>query len=150
MAMFTFDILLGPVVGPVSGSFLSAAKGWRWVFWIVAMAVILLLSHFPSLTKLLTLHLDRSRNNPLLHRLARILRPRPPRPQSLPSPRLHRQHIPASKSDNGLSPRDYFKRSIGRAIKILIYFSHRANPLYLYGPGVFLFLSPLRYSAFRF
>lgn len=39
MSMFTFGVLLGPVIGPVSGGFLAAAKGWRWVFWIVAMAV---------------------------------------------------------------------------------------------------------------
>jgi multidrug resistance protein len=39
MAMFTLGVLLGPVVGPVSGGFLSSAMGWRWVFWVVAMAV---------------------------------------------------------------------------------------------------------------
>jgi multidrug resistance protein len=32
MAMYTLGILLGPCVGPVAGGFLSAAKGWRWVF----------------------------------------------------------------------------------------------------------------------
>jgi len=39
MAMFTMGTLLGPVVGPVSGSFLGAAMGWRWVFYVIAMAV---------------------------------------------------------------------------------------------------------------
>ncbi len=31
--------MVGPTVGPIIGSFLSQAKGWRWVFWIIAIAV---------------------------------------------------------------------------------------------------------------
>ncbi|RHZ53904.1 MFS transporter [Aspergillus thermomutatus] len=48
LAAWTMGPLLGPVLGPVMGSFLSAAKGWRWVFWLLtivsgAMACIFLL-----------------------------------------------------------------------------------------------------------
>jgi len=32
MAMLTLGVLMGLVVGPVTGGFLAAAKGWRWVF----------------------------------------------------------------------------------------------------------------------
>lgn len=39
LSMFTMGILLGPIVGPVCGGFLSAAKGWRWVFWVIAIMV---------------------------------------------------------------------------------------------------------------
>ena len=39
LGMFTVGILAGPVVGPVPGSFLAAAKGWRWVFWLLSMLV---------------------------------------------------------------------------------------------------------------
>jgi multidrug resistance protein len=39
LAMWTLGPLLGPSVGPVIGSFLSAAKGWRWVFWFLAIGV---------------------------------------------------------------------------------------------------------------
>jgi MFS family permease len=31
--------ILGPVVGPVAGGFLAEAEGWRWVFWVIAIAV---------------------------------------------------------------------------------------------------------------
>lgn len=30
--------MLGPVVGPIAGGYLADAKGWRWAFWVVAMA----------------------------------------------------------------------------------------------------------------
>ena len=39
IALFSAGPLLGPVVGPVAGGFLSQAKGWRWVFWVIAMFV---------------------------------------------------------------------------------------------------------------
>jgi multidrug resistance protein len=39
LAMFTLGLLFGPVVGPVVGGFLSAAKGWRWSFWVCAILV---------------------------------------------------------------------------------------------------------------
>lgn len=39
LAMFTLGLLAGPVVGPVAGGFLCAAKGWRWSFWLCAILV---------------------------------------------------------------------------------------------------------------
>lgn len=39
MAIWTLGPLLGPVIGPVCAGFLVEVKGWRWVFWIIAMAV---------------------------------------------------------------------------------------------------------------
>jgi multidrug resistance protein len=39
LGMFTVGILAGPVVGPVPGSFLAAARGWRWVFWLISILV---------------------------------------------------------------------------------------------------------------
>ncbi|KAG9250225.1 major facilitator superfamily domain-containing protein [Emericellopsis atlantica] len=30
--------LLGPVIGPIAGGYLAENKGWRWSFWVVAMA----------------------------------------------------------------------------------------------------------------
>lgn len=37
MALWGMGPLLGPVVGPVAAGFLVDAKGWRWLFWVVAM-----------------------------------------------------------------------------------------------------------------
>ena len=39
MALWAMGPLLGPVVGPVAGGYLSQAKGWRWVFWLIAIVV---------------------------------------------------------------------------------------------------------------
>ena len=39
MAIWALGPLMGPVVGPVAGGYLSGAVGWRWVFWVIAIAV---------------------------------------------------------------------------------------------------------------
>lgn len=39
MAIWALGPILGPVVGPVAGGFLADAEGWRWVFWVIAIAV---------------------------------------------------------------------------------------------------------------
>ncbi|KAL8734067.1 MAG: hypothetical protein Q9181_003351 [Wetmoreana brouardii] len=36
-ALFSLGPLAGPVLGPVVGSFLAAANGWRWTFWLLAI-----------------------------------------------------------------------------------------------------------------
>ena len=37
MAIWALGGLMGPVVGPLAGSYLSAAKGWRWAFWLITI-----------------------------------------------------------------------------------------------------------------
>lgn len=39
MSLFGMGPLLGPVIGPVAGAYLAAAEGWRWTFWLIAIAV---------------------------------------------------------------------------------------------------------------
>lgn len=39
MAIWALGPLMGPVIGPVVGGYLAQAKGWRWIFWVLAMAV---------------------------------------------------------------------------------------------------------------
>ncbi|KAF7589918.1 hypothetical protein BBP40_003536 [Aspergillus hancockii] len=38
MAIWALGPILGPVVGPIAGGFLAEAVGWRWVFWVLAIA----------------------------------------------------------------------------------------------------------------
>lgn len=39
IAIWALGPLMGPVVGPIAGGFVSQSLGWRWVFWILAIAV---------------------------------------------------------------------------------------------------------------
>lgn len=39
IAIWSMGPLLGPVIGPVAGGFLAQAAGWRWLFWLIAIAV---------------------------------------------------------------------------------------------------------------
>src|ERR1700761_9380021 len=39
MAIWAIGPLIGPVAGPVAGGYLVEAKGWRWVFWLLAIMV---------------------------------------------------------------------------------------------------------------
>ncbi|MCJ1317415.1 hypothetical protein MMC15_002739 [Xylographa vitiligo] len=102
IALFSAGPLLGPVVGPVAGGFLSQAKGWRWVFWVIAMFA-------GALTILCFLVLRESYPTTILERKVRKLREETGN-QSLRSI-LH----------SGLSPFNLFKRSIIRPAKMLFF-----------------------------
>lgn len=39
MSLWTFPVLLGPTIGPIAGSYLGEAAGWRWTFWCLAILV---------------------------------------------------------------------------------------------------------------
>lgn len=39
MACWSLGPLVGPVVGPVCAGFIVEEIGWRWVFWVIAIAV---------------------------------------------------------------------------------------------------------------
>ncbi|MCJ1415061.1 hypothetical protein MMC32_001391 [Xylographa parallela] len=102
IALFSAGPLLGPVVGPVAGGFLSQAKGWRWVFWVIAM--------FAGAIAILCFWVLReSYPTIILERKARKLRKETGN-QSLRSI-LH----------SGLSPFNLFKRSITRPAKMLFF-----------------------------
>ena len=38
MTLFSLGPLTGPVLGPLIGGFVVAGKGWRWTFWVLAIA----------------------------------------------------------------------------------------------------------------
>lgn len=102
MAVYSVGPLLGPIIGPVAGGFLADAKGWRWVFWLLAI-----LGGFLSV---LFLVFSRETYAPVL--LQRKVN------------RIRKQtgnDLLRSKLDVGLSPGDYFKRSIVRPFKMLLF-----------------------------
>lgn len=103
MAMATFSIgpLIGPIIGPVAGGFLAAAKGWRWIFW-----VLVIVAGFVSLV--MALFMRETYAPVILQRKVDRLRKE-----------TGNQHL-RSKLDSGLSPTDFFKRGIIRPMKMLI------------------------------
>lgn len=102
MAAFSTGPLLGPIIGPVAGGFLTDAKGWRWVFRVVAIvsgtisiAMFLLMreSYAPIILARKAARLRKETGNAFLR----------------------------SKLDAGGTRSDLFKRSIVRPIKLLIF-----------------------------
>lgn len=101
MAGFSIGPLFGPVIGPVAGGFLAQSKGWRWVFWVLAI-----IAGFLSI--MMFLFMGETYAPVLLQR------------------KVNRQRketgndLLRSKLDAGLSPADYFKRAILRPFKMLV------------------------------
>lgn len=93
--------MLTYIVGPVAGGYLNQAKGWRWVFWVLSMlsglfTVLCLLfmreTYAPKILARKTARLRKETGNLELR----------------------------SKLDAGLSPKDFFLRSIIRPARMLI------------------------------
>ncbi|KAJ7727748.1 putative bicyclomycin resistance protein [Mycena metata] len=102
MSGFAMGPLLGPIIGPVAGGFLTAAKGWRWTFWVlailggvVAIAEVVLLSetYAPVLLNRKAKQLQKETGNMALR----------------------------SKLDNGSTPRELFKHTILRPFRMLAF-----------------------------
>ncbi|KAF2790704.1 MFS general substrate transporter [Melanomma pulvis-pyrius CBS 109.77] len=102
MAIWAMGPLLGPVVGPVCGGFLVQAKGWRWVFWILAI--------FSAFFAMLLLTLTNETYAPaILERKAARLR------KSTGNPNLR------SRLKSPIPPKELFIMSIVRPMKMLIF-----------------------------
>lgn len=103
MALMTMGVLLGPIIAPIIGGVISDSDlGWRWVFWILTIlagvvALCMLVfgkeSYAPVLLQRRVDRLRKETGNGMLR----------------------------SKLDIGLSPKDYFKRSIVRPLKMLVF-----------------------------
>ncbi|KAJ5082220.1 hypothetical protein N7532_011263 [Penicillium argentinense] len=106
MAAWAIGPLIGPVVGPVGkyifscGGYLAQAKGWRWTFWVLAMAsgavvfssiLTIKESYAPTLLARKTKRLQKETGNPNLR----------------------------SALDTGRTPRDLFIFSVVRPTKML-------------------------------
>ncbi|CAG9989278.1 unnamed protein product, partial [Clonostachys byssicola] len=102
MAAFSIGPLFGPIIGPVVGGVLAHHKGWRWVFWFiailggavsVAMVLVLRESFAPVILARRTNRLRKETGNQQLR----------------------------SKLDQGLTSRQLFKLSIIRPMKLLVF-----------------------------
>lgn len=102
MGLFSVGPLLGPVIGPVAGGFLSAAKGWRWIFWLltivggvltIAMFVFMRETYAPLLLERKAAAQRKETGNDNLR----------------------------SKLDSGLTSTELFKRAITRPMKLLVF-----------------------------
>jgi MFS family permease len=91
---------IGPCVGPIIGGFLTAAKGWRWNFWFVAIVA----SAFFIMSLIL---MSETSGIIILQRKTNRLR------SETGNSKLR------SKLDTGLTPRELFKFSIVRPTKML-------------------------------
>ncbi|KAJ9663466.1 hypothetical protein H2201_005674 [Coniosporium apollinis] len=139
MAFWAMGPLLGPVVGPVAGGFLVDAKGWRWVFWLIAIIA--------GATTAASFVLLRETYAPvLLDRKAARLR------KETGNPDLK------SKLHSGLPPKELFARSIVRPTKMLflspivsllsVYMSIAYGILYLlFTTFTFVFEQQYRFSS---
>ncbi|KAK1689911.1 major facilitator superfamily domain-containing protein [Colletotrichum godetiae] len=102
LAVWNLPVLLGPAIGPLVGSYLSAATGWRWDFWFLAIAM--------GAIYIATLLLLRETHSPtLLEWKARRLRKKYGNPEI--------SSILASKK----SPQATFLNAIVRPTRLLVY-----------------------------
>lgn len=101
MSAFSVGPLIGPIVGPIAGGFLTAAKGWRWVFWMItivagclaiAMAVLMRETYAPVILQRKVERLRKETGNELLR----------------------------SAMDTGLTKAEFFKRGIIRPVRLLV------------------------------
>ena len=102
MAVWSIGPLLGPVVGPIMGSYLSAAKGWRWNFYVLAivagaaalgMLIFLRETYAPVILERKAARLRKETGNPNLK----------------------------SKMDHGLTPGQHIVMSLIRPAKLLMF-----------------------------
>ncbi|KAL4913768.1 major facilitator superfamily domain-containing protein [Aspergillus aurantiobrunneus] len=102
LSMYALGILLGPVIGPVAGGYLVAAKGWRWVFWILTImgGASTIISLFFLCETYPTVLLER--------KTQRLIR------------ETGNVHL-RSKRDNGLSTMQLFIQAISRPSKMLFF-----------------------------
>ncbi|KAL4893401.1 MFS general substrate transporter [Aspergillus ambiguus] len=75
MSIFTLSMLIGPVLGPMIGGFITEAIGWRWIFWILTILsgcttiigfIFLRETHSPVLLERKASLLRRELDNPVI------------------------------------------------------------------------------------
>ncbi|MCJ1380902.1 hypothetical protein MMC17_004011 [Xylographa soralifera] len=101
IAVASMGALLGPVVGPVAGGYLAQAKGWRWIFLVLAIA-------FGAGTLACFTFWHETYSVTILECKAKRLRSKTSNP-----------HLRSALHD-GLSYRAAFRRAIVRPLKMLV------------------------------
>ncbi|KAF2842930.1 MFS general substrate transporter [Patellaria atrata CBS 101060] len=99
-AIWAMGPLMGPVVAPIAGGYLTEAKGWRWVFWVIVIV--------SGGINCLSIFVMRETYAPIiLERKAIKLR------------KETGNHALRSKLDSGITRKELWKRSIFRPTKML-------------------------------
>jgi multidrug resistance protein len=105
MAMYSLGILWGPVLGPIIGGFVAQRAGWRWDFYVVFIASVILSIGIFILNK-------ETNHSVLIEWKTRKLRKEMERPEL-------RNIYNAEKSASEIMPRNILKQGIIRPMKLL-------------------------------
>ncbi|KAL2826025.1 major facilitator superfamily domain-containing protein [Aspergillus pseudoustus] len=100
MSAYVIGIILGPSVGPIAAGYLAPAAGWRWVFWLVVIAI--------GVVAVPVMFLAESYPYVILQRKTERLR------KNTGNEKLK------SALDTGTTPRELFAFSIWRPLKMLL------------------------------
>ncbi|KAF1993362.1 MFS general substrate transporter [Amniculicola lignicola CBS 123094] len=119
MGAYIIGAVLGPAIGPVIGGYLAPAAGWRWTFWLMAIAC-------GVMTAISILFIRESYPYVLLERKAQRLRKE-----------TGNMHL-RSALDTGKTPSTLFAFSITRPLKMLL--SPIVFSLSLYAATVYSYL----------
>ncbi|KAK3367576.1 major facilitator superfamily domain-containing protein [Podospora didyma] len=103
VAIWSVGTILGPMVGPIIGGCVAERHGWRWMFWILSVAIGLV-------TIVAFLVLRETNQSVLLERKASKLR------RATGNPNYRSQLEPAPN----ITPLEHFKRAIVRPTKMLL------------------------------
>ncbi|KAH7259766.1 major facilitator superfamily domain-containing protein [Fusarium redolens] len=102
MSSWALGPLFGPVIGPIAGGYLSAAKGWRWSFWVVAIVA-------GAITIVAFIFMRETYAYALLEKKAKKLR------KETGNTKLR------SILDNGTTTKEIFRLAITRPTKMLLF-----------------------------
>ncbi|KFY30741.1 hypothetical protein V493_01687 [Pseudogymnoascus sp. VKM F-4281 (FW-2241)] len=102
VSIWSVGPILGPTIGPIIGGYIAEAAGWRWMFWAISIVI--------SVVTIITfLVLKETYPVVLLERKASKLR-------KTTGNQNHK-----SKLASNLTPKELFKHSIIRPLKMLVY-----------------------------
>ncbi|KAF2658464.1 MFS general substrate transporter [Lophiostoma macrostomum CBS 122681] len=101
MALWLLGPLVGPTVGPLIGGYLASAKGWRWLFWLVAICA-------GAIMILTFVFMQESYAYVILQKKTKRLQ------KETGNPNLR------SALDTGKTPKEQFKVAIVRPLKMLV------------------------------